>query len=313
VTPGLPESPPPVPAGLSRSDFAAAGSAEGNAWIAALPALIAGLADDWDLAAGQLIQHGYHAVVIAARRGDRPVALKVAWPPEQVAAEAQALAAWRGRGAVKLLAYDVPRGALLLERLSHVRSLASLPLADAAVQAGSLLRTLAIEAPASVPSLQPIAAELAATFTGRQRVLGDPVPGAWLILAGQLATALARDTERLLVHTDLHYGNVLASDRPGQPWVAIDPKPAAGAPERSTAELLWTRADELSGPRAVIGLLDTLVEHGGLTRSKAVAWSFVRSIDYWLWGLANGLTIDPGRCQRVASALWPLASQAGLP
>jgi len=44
-----------------------------------------------------------------------------------------------------------------------------------------------------------------------------------------------------------------------------------------------------------------------------VAWSFVRSIDYWLWGLANGLTIDPGRCQRVASALWPLASQAGLP
>jgi len=322
VTPALPEPVRPVPGlplrvglpdGLTRFDFAAVGSAEGNAWMAALPALVAGLADDWDLAQGEVIRHGFHAVVVAARQSNRPVALKVAWPPEQVVTEARALAAWRGRGAVELLASDLPRGALLLEHLSESRSLASLPLTEAAAQAGTLLRTLAIEAPASVPSLQAIAVELAATFAGRQRALGEPVPSAWLTLAGQLADALALDTERLLVHTDLHYGNVLATDRPDQQWVAIDPRPAAGAPERSTAELLWTRADELSGPPAIVGLLERVVEHGRLTLGKAVAWSFVRSIDYWLWGLENGLTIDPVRCQRIASALEPLASRLSLP
>lgn len=295
--------------GLTRFDFAAAGSAEGNAWIAALPALVAGLADEWDLAVGEIVSHGYHAVVIAARQKGRPVALKVAWPPESVAGEAAALKAWRGSGAVEMLACDPPRGALLLERLSKSRSLASVPVAEAARQAGLLLRTLAIKAPAGIPSLQAVAADLAAALPSRQRALGDPLPGDWLVLACQLATALAQDAGQQLVHTDLHYGNVLASDRPDQQWVAIDPKPAAGAPERSTAELLWTRADELPEPRAITDLLDTLVEAGRLTRTKAVAWSFVRAVDYWLWGLENGLTVDPGRCQRVASALEPLAAR----
>jgi streptomycin 6-kinase len=44
---------------------------------------------------------------------------------------------------------------------------------------------------------------------------------------------------------DLHYDNILASQRPGGPWVAIDPSTAAGTPQRSVAELLWTRVEEL--------------------------------------------------------------------
>jgi hypothetical protein len=51
--------------------------------------------------------------------------------------------------------------------------------------------------------------------------------------------------------------HVFACQRPGQPSATIDPKAAAGAPERSVAELLWTRADELAGPQAITGLLDT--------------------------------------------------------
>jgi streptomycin 6-kinase len=95
--------------------------------------------------------------------------------------------------------------------------------------------------------------------------------------------------------------------------VAIDPDAAIGAPERSVAELLWTRADELPGPQAITGLLDTVVENGRLDRAKAFAWGFVRTVDYWLWGLDNGLTSDPIRCQRVAGALAPVAEQGNLP
>ena len=49
--------------------------------------------------------------------------------------------------------------------------------------------------------------------------------------AVRLAADLAGKPARLLVHTDLHYGDILATKRPGQPWVAIDPRAAVGAPD----------------------------------------------------------------------------------
>lgn len=228
----------PVPAvgDLAAAGFAAAGSPAGKAWIAGLPSLLAGLARQWGLTtAGPESWHGYNAVVLPVVRDGRPLALKLTWPPDRVQAEAQALAAWRARGAVELVASDVPRGALLLERLDATRSLAAVPLAEAAATAGALIRALAIPAPGSFPSLQATARELAATLPARQRSLQDPVPDQWITLAIKLAADLARDPQSVLVHTDLHYDNILASQHAAERWVAIDPKPAAGTPERSAA------------------------------------------------------------------------------
>jgi streptomycin 6-kinase len=298
-------------ADLAAPNFAAASSPEGRAWMAALPSLLHDLARQWNLTAdGDLFWHGYNAVVVPVRQGGRPLALKLAWPTGQARGEAAALTAWRARGIVELVAADAPRGALLLERLDASRSLAAIPVAEAAAIAGALARTLAVGAPGSFPSLQAEARHFTTTLRARQRQLHDPVPGPWITLAARLAAGLAEDPARLLVHTDLHYDNILASQRPGQPWVAIDPAAAAGAPERSVAELLWTRADELPGPQDITGLLGTFVENGQLDRAKATAWGFVRTIDYWLWGLENELTSDPLRCQRVASALAPLAEHS---
>ena len=280
--------------------------------MATVPSLVRDLTRQWNLSTtSDPFRHGYSSIVLMVGQGGRPLALKLTWPPEQARGEADALAAWRTRGAAELVAQDVPRGALL-ERLDASRSLASVPLAEAAATAGALVRTLAIEAPPSFPSLQTTARQLTSTLPARQRSLHDPVPGQWITLAARLAANLARDPERSLVHTDLHYDNILASDRADERWVAIDPSAAVGTPERSTAELLWTRADELAGPQAIVGLLDTIVENGRLDRAKAVAWGFVRSIDYWLWGLENGLTVDPLRCRRVASALAPMAERSDL-
>ena len=299
---------------LAAPNFAAAGSSDGGAWIAALPALTGHLARQWELTVtSEWFRHGYNAVVLPVAQGDRPLALKLTWPPGQARGEAEALAAWRGRGVVELVAADLPRGALLLERLDASQSLASIPLAQAAATAGALIRTLAIQPPRRFPALQAAARQLAATFAARQRSLQEPIPHQQVTLAARLAAGLADDPVRRLVHADLHYDNILASARPGQPWVAIDPAAAAGAPERSVAELLWTRADELPGPHAITGLLATIVDNGQLDPAKAVAWGFVRSIDYWLWGLENGLTSDPLRCQRIASALEPAAGQISLP
>jgi streptomycin 6-kinase len=268
-----------------------------------------GLAHRWGLAiAGEELRHGFNSVVLSTFQGDRPLALKLTWPPGRAQGEAGALAIWQGRGAVELVSVDASRGALLLEHLDAARSLTALSVIEAAAVAGTLIRTLAIEAPAATfPALQDTADELATTISARQRSLHDPVPADWVTLAAGLAASLAQDPQRMMVHTDLHYGNVLATQRPEQPWAAIDPVAASGAPERSVAELLWTRADELPDSQAITGLLGVIVENGHLDRAKAVAWGFVRSIDYWLWGLQNGLTVDPVRCERIAAALAPEA------
>jgi hypothetical protein len=150
--------------------------------------------------------------------------------PSQASGEADALTAWRARGTVELVAADVARRALLLERLDASRSLAGVRVTEAAAVARALARTQAIEAPGSFPCLQAKARQLAITLRARQRQLHDPVPGQWVALAARLAADLADDPPRLLVHTDLHYGNILASQRPGQPWVAIDPAAAVGRP-----------------------------------------------------------------------------------
>jgi streptomycin 6-kinase len=293
---------------LAAADFAPAMSPEGKAWLAAVPHLLHDLARQWNLTiTDDRVRHGYNAVVVPVRQDRRALALKLTWPPDRVRGEAEALTAWRARGAVELVNADMPRGALLLERLDASRSLASMPLAEAAAIAGTLIRTLAIAAPGSFPSLQATAHQLAATLQTRQRALRNPLPGEWIALAASLAAGLARDPERSLVHTDMHYDNILASERPTERWVVIDPKAAAGTPARSAAELLWTRVDELPGPQAITSLLDAIIENGQLDHAKATAWGFVRSIDYWLWGLENGLTTDPLRCQRVASALAPIA------
>jgi streptomycin 6-kinase len=203
----------------------------------------------------------------------------------------------------------VPRGALLLERLDASRALVGIPLAEAAAAAGTVARTLAVEASGPFPSVRAEARQLSTTIPARQRSLHDPVPGQWIALTVRLAADLADDPAHLLVHTDLHYGNILVSKRPGQPWVAIDPRAAVGAPERSVADLLWTRADE----QAITGLLGIIVENGNLDQAKATAWGFVRTIDYWLWGLGNGFTVNPVRCRRIASALAPLTGHGSQP
>jgi len=299
---------------LTAPDLAAVDSREGRAWMAAVPSLLHHLARQWNLVTtGDLFWHGCNAVVFPVRQGSRPLALRLAWPAGQARGESDALAEWRGRGIVELVAADVPRGALLLERLDASRSLAGIPVAEAAVAAGALVRALAVGASGSFPSVRAEARQLTTTIPARQRSLHGPVPGQWIALAVRLAADLAGDPARLLVHTDLHYGNILASKRPGNPWVAIDPRPALGAPERSVADLLWTRADELPDAQAITGLLGIIARSGNLDQAKATAWGFVRTVDYWLWGLENGLTVDPARCQRIASALAPVAGHGSRP
>jgi streptomycin 6-kinase len=283
-------------------EFAAQSSVEGRAWIAALPALVDRLCRRWRLLVEDgVAARGYHGVVVPVRRGEERCMLKLTWPAERSVDEARALAARRGRGAVLLLEADAESGALLLERLDATRTLDRLELRDAAQVAGRLLRRLAIRAPEGVRPLRDVAGDIGVSLQGRQERLGRPVPEGWLATASGLAHELGANAGDRLVHADLHYGNVLAGNR--EPWLAIDPKPVAGDPEHAVPELLWTRVDELEDAEAIRRLLAVLAGSGQLEVEKARGWAIARCVDYWLWGLENGLTEDPKRCRRILVAL----------
>jgi streptomycin 6-kinase len=109
-----------------------------------------------------------------------------------------------------------------------------------------------------------------------------PVPRRLVEQALSIAGDLAADpsTDGVLVHTDLHYANVLAGER--QPWLVIDPKPLSGDPHVEPAPMLWNRWDEVvaSGDvrDAVRRRFFALVDAALLDEDRARAWVVLREV-----------------------------------
>ena len=89
------------------------------------------------------------------------------------------------------------------------------------------------------------------------------------------------DVDAWLLHTDLHYENVLRGTR--QAWLAIDPKPTAGDRAFEVAPALWNRADELGTGSSVRWnlrrRLEIVCEHADIDEDRAKAWTIVREVD----------------------------------
>jgi streptomycin 6-kinase len=274
----------------------------GLRWVEAVPALVERLCHRWQIElASDAALYGDNNLLFPARHAADACMLKLCEPGHDTVAEVTALLAWDGRGAVQLHEATLGEGALLLEQLDSGRSLSGLGLFDAAEIAGDLIRQLTIPAPPGLCQLGDMATEIAETVGPRHNALGNPVPARWVGLAAGLAAELAADAGADLVHADLHYGNVLAGTR--QPWLAIDPKAIAGDPELSVPELMWTRLDEAGHADDIRALLAAITHAAALDPAKARAWTIVRAVDYWLWGLDHGFTEDPVRCHRLLDAL----------
>jgi len=289
-----------IPEAFAAAAVTRAGMA-GRVWVADLPRQIAALCGHLNLTLDGDPMHGHLGLVIPVRRGDELCVLKVSWVDESTADEAAALAAWDGRGAVRLLAAGPAWGALLLERLNHRRSLMDVGIAEAVVVAGHLLRRLAIAAPGRLRPLAAVSAQLSQTLPERWERYGRPMPRRLLDLACGLALELGPSAGNLLVNYDLHYLDVLAGER--EPWLAVDPKAVAGDVEFGMAQLLWCRLEDIQAHGGLERHFQALIEAAVLDPRRARAWTLVRCVDYWLWGLSIGLTDDPARCAAIISWL----------
>jgi len=301
---------PLIPTVLARNVRETWG-AQGERWLAALPASIADVAGQWDLTVGAAFAMSFHWVAAVTRSDGTPAVLKLGpTGPGHLAHEAAALDAFDGRGAVRLLAYDGACGALLLERAepgSMARYLVPKHDGEATAAAVAVLRRLHRRPPphCSLPQLE----DEAECFAAHQRAYpgDDPVPRRLVERAGRLFDELcATAPTRVLLHGDLHHDNLLSATR--EPWLAIDPHGVVGDPGYDVGALVYNPDPDRRDDR-LLSLVPARIEQlaDGLRTpvERVVSWAFVKAVLSQVWSAEDGGT--PSRRTRDVSML--LASQ----
>lgn len=276
----------------------------GRGWLDRLPGLVAACSERWRLAVGEPLPGGNVALVLEVTREDgTPAVLKVSFPEPESEHEADALAHWAGKDAVRLLERDDERRALLLERISPGTPLWDVAEDEAAtLTAAEVLRRLhAVPVPADHPfgSLADAAARWSRTIPADWRDTGRAFPGRLVAAASDACRTLVDDTvAEVLLHQDFHGGNLLRAG--GDRWLAIDPKPLVGDPAFDAASLLRDRRWLLGGGddlRRVRRRLDVLADVAGLDRGRMRLWGIVHAL---AWGVSGGASApDMLRCAEL--------------
>jgi len=228
-------------------------------------------AERWSLTLGEPYEQGAAGYTTRAELDDgTPVVLKLVHPHRESECEADALEAWDGDGAVRLLARDESGYVLVLERCEPGTHLSTLD-PDAALDVLiRLLPRLWKPAGEAFHTLADEAAWWASYVVDEQH---DPrLRDAALAAIRELAPTQG---EQVLLHQDLHAENVLAAQR--EPWLVIDPKPLVGEREFAVAPIV--RSFELGhSKREVLHRFDRLTGELGLDRERARGWTVAQTV-----------------------------------
>ncbi|MGI8605705.1 MAG: aminoglycoside phosphotransferase family protein [Gaiellaceae bacterium] len=278
----------------------------GADWLGRLPRLASECAEEWSLRLDAPFEPATISLVVPARLPDGSAAvLKLSFPEPESAEEPDALAAWDGRGAVRLLARDKTRSGLLVEWCFPGTPLRDEPDDERANDiATGVLRRLWRE-PVSdhrFRLLADVAAEWEQSIPADWDRLGRPFERSLVERAlAALRTLRSSQPEAVILHQDFHAGNVLAAER--EPWLAIDPKPLVGERAFDVASLLRDRRRDLDrDPRPVRTIarrLDQLAETLELDRERMRGWGIVHAL---AWGLGDRVLEDLVSCARWLAA-----------
>lgn len=281
-----------VPAGLARVTAQLFGE-EGIRWVQLLPALLGELQARWSLRLEPPLPSATYSCVLPARRADgTPAVLKLSYPRAELSREAQALRAYAGRGAVKLLEADVERGALLLERAEPGEPLSGLPDDEQATRIAARLAARLWRPLAPGHPFRPVEAWAAGLDRLRARFQGGtgPLPAELVERAeGLFRWLLASSGPPVLLHGDLHHFNILSARR--EPWLAVDPKGVAGEPAYEVGALLRNPMPELARrphlKRILARRVELLSQQLALPRERITGWGAAQAVLSLWWTLED--------------------------
>jgi streptomycin 6-kinase len=266
----------------------------GPEWLDRLPRLAAECAEQWSLQLEPPSAASNASLVVPA--GD--VVLKLNPPDDESEHEPDALRVWSGEGAVRLLAHDPERRALLLERCRPGTTLLELDDDAAGDVVAALLPRLWKPPPRTLRLSSDLALRWIDELPRQWHATGRPFERSLLDAAVAALRELGPTQGPLVLsNEDFHAGNVLRGTR--EPWLAIDPKPIAAEREFTLLAMIRDRPREvLAGPRPRARLqrrLDRLSSDLELDRSRGrywtgahtLAWGFEPDLSYYHAGHAD--------------------------
>jgi streptomycin 6-kinase len=284
-----------VPENFARLTLALYGDA-GRLWLEELPALVEDCAGRWSLKVGPpfpTISYNYAAP--AEGPGGVRFVLKLGVPARGLLREIEALLAFDGCGAARLVDSDAARGALLLERLEPGTPLTALCEEDdgAATNAAAAVMRRLRHAPLHQPHLFPTAADWGRGFERCRAHFGGgsgPFPQKLFEEAESLyAELLNTSAPPLLLHGDLHHGNILAAAR--EPWLAIDPQGVVAEPAYEVGALLRNPLPQLlrwpHPVRVTERRIAQLSDELGLERARVRGWGLAQAVLSEWWSIED--------------------------
>ncbi len=207
------------------------------------------------------------------------------------------LVLYAGHGIVRPLEVDRDGRVALMELVAPGETLWREPI-DRALEAVASVMAKLRRSPPEPPRFPDVRTYHRA-WPNHVRLYGGPGPiDADLFDIGQRVFIELCDSSeaRVVLHGDLHYGNVLRSDREG--WLAIDPKGLAGEPCYEVGALFRNRIDELYGPADPVASMrhrvEALAELTGFDRERIRLWALSQAVLSEVWSAD-----DPGRPPHV--------------
>ncbi len=276
-------------------------------WLAGLDELTAGLETRWRVRVTGLAEElSYNVVAFAEGSDGTPFVLKMSPPSDDFARELEALRLYDGDGMCRLIQADETVGVMLLERLQPGVSLWNTDDDAGATRiAAELMQHLwrPVTEPNSFRTLRSWAREL---YDYPRQTVG-PLAHNLVDKATGLFDELLQTTETpVLLHADLHHGNILSADR--APYLAIDPKGIVGPRGYDVGTFLRNSWGVERRPD-LRHILDTRVnifsEMLGLSRQEVAAWGFAHGVLSAVWSLTetdadiNGGLVVLGELERL--------------
>lgn len=275
-------------------------------WLAGLPGTLERLETAWRVRITGLVpQLSWNVVAYAERLNENgdgtPCILKLSPPSDERTLESEALKHYGGNGICALLERDDAVSALLLERVLPGVSLQEVWTSDKDERHTHITAELMRRLWRPVGEVNPFRS-LQSWAQALDGDYGSSIPTLLQEGAQALLRELGPDRNPVLLHADLHHGNVLSAT--GEPYRAIDPKGIVGARGYDVGTYLLnpTQATAEELVALLPGRLEVFSEVLELDKRELAAWGFVHAVLSACWDAE--IQGDPyGRTLAVARAL----------
>lgn len=279
-----------MPESLART-IASVHGERGREWLTAFDELVAYCERTYRLRITRPYDLSYNYVAAATLADGTDAALKLCVPSAESRSEEQALRRFAGEGAARVLASEPERGILLMEQAKPGHTLHALMDDAAAMRAAAgVMRRLWKPAPTQGHPFPTVTGWTRGLERLRCKFDGGtgPLPERLVVLAERtFESLLATAGDQMLLHGDLHHGNIVAGER--EPWLAIDPKGVIGEAEYEVCALLTNNLPEEGRIDLLRKRVNVLCAELPLSRKRVIQWAMSFGVLSASWCIEDGV------------------------